>query len=92
MDHRNDMKGLELKSLERWSLLPISQWEGRVQDGQLIYLRYDEQLDITMGVGKTWSKAMKAAKKVGHWGKWKSPNLIPDSEMIWWLKKEGILQ
>ena len=91
MDYCNDMKALELKSIERWSLLPISQWEGRVQDGQLVYLRYDEQLNISMGVGATWSKAIDNTRKIGHWTKWNYPNLIPDSELVWWLKKEGIV-
>ena len=89
MDHRNNMKAIELKAIERWSLIPVSQWEGRGHDGQLIYVRYDEQLDISMGVGATWCKALKNTRKIGHWAKWKSPNLIPDSELVWWLKKEG---
>lgn len=91
MDHSKHMKGLELKALERWSLLPISQWEGRLSDGQILYVRYDESLDISLGVGKTWSKALGDVQKVGHWAKWKSPNLIPDAELVWWLKKEGIV-
>ena len=86
------MKGIELKSLERWSTLPISQWEGRVQDGQLLYLRLDEGGDISVGVGATWCKAIKNTRKIGHWAKWVAPNLCSDADMIWWLKKEGVVQ
>ena len=50
---------MSIQDLHQWTVEPLSQWSARTIDGELVYVRFDTDSVLSMGVGSTWSKAVK---------------------------------
>ena len=81
---------LYLEEVERWSSLPVAQWEAMQREERCAYIRFEEGGKLTVGVGKSWSKAVTDESYVAHWPEFDSPNLLTDAELIERLEKEGV--
>ncbi len=83
---------LYLEEIERWSTLPISQWEAMLREGRCAYIRFEEGGKLTVGVAKIWRKAILDESYIAYWPEFDSPDMLTDAELIERLESEGVFE